>query len=310
MNDSWSDALPVREEVAECVTIDPVFASPLFLIYHWQCLRECTCERCHPWYVLGLPRSGASLLRMQGRERLLDPGHATLHEPFATYTSSHPFGCGDRGWNIALRRETLGVEARTKRSEPLSRVSSVPERDLARWRLAIERWLREGEPAAEPAEVEEATLALIGGVMRRMRDSGEPSVAGPRRPGTEEDHDRVFERTRAEIFLRFREPIRLADLARAACASPFHLCRVFKRASGLSVHRYVNRLRLLAALEEIAERDVSLTDLALDLGFSSHSHFTHTFHRELGITPSELRRQVTGRKMVAARRVLSGSAVP
>jgi AraC family transcriptional regulator len=310
MHDSWSDALPVREEVAECVAIDPVFATPLFLVYHWQCKRECACERCHPWYVLGLPRSGASLLQMQGREQLMGPGHAILHEPFATYTSSHPFGCGDRGWNIAIRRETLGLEEGDTRGEPLSRVTSVPERDLARWRLAIERWRREGEPAVETAEVEEATLTLIGGVIRRMRDSEEPSVAGPRRPDTEEDHDRVFERARAEIFLRFREPIRLADLARAACASPFHLCRVFKRASGLSVHRYVNRLRLLAALEEIAERDVSLTDLALDLGFSSHSHFTLAFRRELGITPSELRRQVTGRRMALARRVLSGSAVP
>lgn len=303
MHDSWGDTLAVREEVAEGVHLDPVFRTPLFLIYRWQCKRDCPCERSHQWHVLSLPRGGASVQRARGRERQLDPGQASLHEPFASYVSTHPFGCGDHGWNVALQPEALDLEEGGPPGEPLSRMGPMPVRELARWRLALERWRRGVDE--EAAAMEEATLELIQAVMDRLDAVG--AGPGPRRVDTEADHERVFERARAEIFHRFREPLHLGELARAACASPFHLCRVFKRASGVSVHRYINRLRLLDALEAVVEQDVSLTDLALELGFSSHSHFTHAFHRELGITPSELRRQATGRRMARARRVLRGA---
>lgn len=301
MHDPWGDTLSVQEDVAEAVDLNPAFRTSLFLIYRWQCKRDCPQERAHRWHVVGLPRGGASVLRAQGRARLLDAGHVALHEPCAPYVSAHPYGCGDHGWNIALQPEALDLDEGWTRGEPFSRIAPLPERAVAHWRLTLERWMRGGETDA--AVVEEATLELIHAVIKGLEVVG--AGLGPRRAGTEEDHERVFDRARAEIFRRYREPIRLGDLARAACASPFHLCRVFKWAGGVPVHRYINRLRLLDALEAVVEHDVSLTDLALDLGFSSHSHFTHTFHRELGITPSELRRRATGREMVAARRVLS-----
>lgn len=302
MHDSWGDTVAVREEVAKEVLLDPVFRTPLFLIYRWQCKRNCPCERAHRWNVLCLPRGGASVQRARGRERLLDSSHATLHEPGASYVSTHPYGTGDHGWNVALQPEALDLEEDGRPRDPLSWMAPMPVRALVHWRLHLERWRRGIE--GEPVVLEEATLELIHAVIRQMEAAG--TGPGPRRIDTEADHERVFERARTEIFHRYREPILLGDLARAACASPFHLCRVFKRAGGVPVHRYINRLRLLDALEAVVEQDVSLTELALELGFSSHSHFTQTFRRELGITPSELRRQATGRRVAAARRVLSG----
>lgn len=296
----------MREEVAEGVQLDSVFRTSLFLIYRWQCKRDCPCERAHRWHVLSLPRGGASVQRVRGRERLLDPGHASLHEPGASYVSTHPYGTGDHGWNVALQPEALDLEEGGRSRDPLSWMAPMPVRALTHWRLHLERWRRRIEE--EPAVLEEATLELIHAVIHRMEAAG--TGPGPRRGDTEADHERVFERAKAEIYHRFREPIHLNDLARAACASPFHLCRVFKRASGVPVHRYINRLRLLDALEAIVEHDVSLTELALELGFSSHSHFTHTFRRELGITPSDLRRRATGKEMAAVRRVLSGPPPP
>ncbi len=55
------------------------------------------------------------------------------------------------------------------------------------------------------------------------------------------------------------------------------------------MHRYLTRLRLRAALEKLAEPRVDLTVLALDVGFSSHSHFTRSFQREFGLAPSQAR---------------------
>jgi AraC-like DNA-binding protein len=304
MESTWSPQ-QMDEDLAACLAVEPAFTSPLFRMVHWCCRAECDAlarERHHPWLVLCLPRSGASVIRTGGRPLLLDPGCAVLHAPLSGYTTAHPFGCGDRGWNVAIFPETLGALGIHETPSALAdRVTAVPGPELMRWRLELERWRRDA--AGEPAAVEEATLALLGKILARLAATRRPA----RRPGradTELDHERVFERARAEILRRYREPLRLGELGRAACASPYHLCRVFKRASGMSVLQYVNRLRLLAALDAVAERDVSLTDLAADLGFSSHSHFTQAFRRELGVTPSELRQQATGRRITASRRIL------
>lgn len=58
---------------------------------------------------------------------------------------------------------------------------------------------------------------------------------------------------------------------------------------GTTIHDYLRRQRLRAALEPLAETSTDLARLALDLGFSSHSHFTGAFRREFGRTPSPAR---------------------
>jgi AraC family transcriptional regulator len=55
------------------------------------------------------------------------------------------------------------------------------------------------------------------------------------------------------------------------------------------MHRYLNRLRLLEALEPLAQGEADLSTLALDLGFSSHSHFTAAFRKEFAMSPREVR---------------------
>jgi AraC-like DNA-binding protein len=69
----------------------------------------------------------------------------------------------------------------------------------------------------------------------------------------------------------------------------FHLARTFKARTGFSLHGYRNQLRLRAALERLRDPKAALIDIALDLGFSSHSHFTETFRRNFGKTPSAVR---------------------
>src|SRR5262249_18355426 len=78
----------------------------------------------------------------------------------------------------------------------------------------------------------------------------------------------------------------LEEMASLAGCSPFHLCRTFRRITGMSMTAYRTRLRHGAALDRL---DEDLATLALDLGFSSHSHFTESFRRLFGATPSALR---------------------
>jgi AraC-like DNA-binding protein len=91
--------------------------------------------------------------------------------------------------------------------------------------------------------------------------------------------------------------MRLSEIAEQVGVSPVYLTQEFTRAEGIPLYRYQRRLRLARALEELPDCD-SITGLALDLGFCSHSHFTSAFRSSFGLTPSEYRassrRQIFG----------------
>ena len=80
----------------------------------------------------------------------------------------------------------------------------------------------------------------------------------------------------------------LAEIAAEVGGSPVYLTQVFKQVEGLPLYRYQLRLRLARALDLIAQYD-DLTALGLDLGFSSHSHFSASFREAYGRSPSEFR---------------------
>lgn len=92
---------------------------------------------------------------------------------------------------------------------------------------------------------------------------------------------------------RFAEPLTLAEIATAFDTSLFHLCRTFRRVTGTTIHAYRSELRLRSALDRLERRDADLSQLALDLGYSSHSHFTAAFHRLFATTPSEARDRIS-----------------
>jgi len=90
--------------------------------------------------------------------------------------------------------------------------------------------------------------------------------------------------------------LRLDQIARAVDVSPFHLARVFKQVTGLTMHQSKLRCRIANAVVQLKRGDSDLTALALDLGFSSHAHFTKAFRERVGCTPSMFRWQSMDRK--------------
>lgn len=113
---------------------------------------------------------------------------------------------------------------------------------------------------------------------------------------------RLILRTKEYLEANLTAPIRLADVARHARASPAYLTDVFRRVEGVPLHRYLVQLRLARALIELPAAS-DLTSLALTLGFSSHSHFTAAFRRAFGCTPSQCRQSLRepARCQIAAR---------
>lgn len=88
-----------------------------------------------------------------------------------------------------------------------------------------------------------------------------------------------------EVFARAS----LHDIADASAVSAFHLARSFRRQTGLSLHRYHQRLRLAAVLTRMSRGERDLPGLAHDHGFCSQSHLGAVFLREVGLTPSRAR---------------------
>ena len=82
----------------------------------------------------------------------------------------------------------------------------------------------------------------------------------------------------------------MEDIGAAVGSSRFHLARTFRRVTGSSMHQYLISLRLRAALGLLEAGHRGISEVALAVGFSSHSHFSHVFRSVFGATPGEFRR--------------------
>ena len=96
---------------------------------------------------------------------------------------------------------------------------------------------------------------------------------------------------RVKEFLRFhyREPVKLADLASVAGVHPVHLARAFRQHCHSTVGEYVRQLRVEFACRALSTSDIPLAEIALESGFASQAHFSHSFRKAMAMTPAEFR---------------------
>lgn len=133
-------------------------------------------------------------------------------------------------------------------------------------------------------EVESAVMGLLDDAL-----DAEAATAAPRAP---RPASRLVEQAQALLALRFADPLTLQNLAAALEVSAFHLCRVFRAGTGMSLHQYRDQIRLRAALDRLDGCE-DITEVALDVGYCSHSHFTAAFRRAFGVPPSRARSRHT-----------------
>ena len=96
---------------------------------------------------------------------------------------------------------------------------------------------------------------------------------------------------RRYIDLHFKEPLTLDQLAEEAHMNKYYLSHAFKREFGVSPINYMISRRLEESKYLLAETDLSMSQIAQLLGFSSLSYFSQVFHRTQDITPMEYRQQ-------------------
>jgi len=83
--------------------------------------------------------------------------------------------------------------------------------------------------------------------------------------------------------------LRLAELSAFVHMSPYHFARLFRRSTGMPPHKFVVRCRIDAARTLLAARTAPIAEIAQLVGFRTPSHFTTTFRRVIGLTPSAYR---------------------
>jgi len=104
--------------------------------------------------------------------------------------------------------------------------------------------------------------------------------------GTDRERTAVCRAT-AYLLAHFSEPVSLSHVASAAGASVSYLSRAFHAATGMTMSAFRQRVRLTRSLDLLPQYEGNVTDLALELGYSSHSHFTACFRTLFDMSPTE-----------------------
>ena len=138
------------------------------------------------------------------------------------------------------------------------------------------------QPGNDDIAVQEAALCTLGAVIVGAADAAPRIDRTQRRRRARRD---LVEDAKAAIASQVGEPVSLAALAAQVHSSPFHLARSFRAVTGSSIHQYLLHQRVSRSLE-LLRGGMPVCDVALRLGFAAHSHFTETFSRYFGVTPS------------------------
>lgn len=275
------------------VAIEWLFVSPSLAISRYRCRvhDEVGREQAQPWHVIVFPHTGAFELEQFGRRAFVDPNQVLLLNAGAPYTTRHPIGSCDEGSAIVLRPDLLSELSSTHEPAAADRPQRpfLANRTRVSARAALlQQWLFRGLVAAQPLDdlvIQESALALADEVLGSIRPRERKPTSGA--AGSRQRD--LVEAARQLIADSYRQSLTLDRLAAQLEVSPFYLSRLFSEQTGFSIHRYRIRLRLQEALHRLDAARGSLTELALDLGFSSHSHFTCAFRREFGVPPSATR---------------------
>lgn len=246
---------------------------------------------------INFPHTGIYEKQVGRRSFLVDTHHAVFFNAGEPYRTRHPHGTCDRGAYLKIAPALLvgllsdldpALGEDPRRPFPLTH-SLVEPRSFLDQHLLVNDLL--AGTVADPLEAEERILSVVRDVLTQMNAFREVRRRAPERPGADDPRDLV-QGLIAILGQRFTEQLGLDQLAELTGYSTHHLCRVFRRVTGTTIHSYRDRLRLHEALLRLLDGDTGtdLTSLALELGYSSHSHFSTRFRAAFHVTPSAVRR--------------------
>lgn len=88
---------------------------------------------------------------------------------------------------------------------------------------------------------------------------------------------------------RYHEKLSLCALARHLRLNKCYLSTIFREETGMTFSQYVNQIRIEKSKEYLRQSDISILDIALEVGFSNQNYFSTVFKKVTGMTPNEYR---------------------
>jgi AraC family transcriptional regulator len=249
----------------------------------------------HTAHSLSYVRRGTFGYQCRGARRELVPGAVLVGRPGDEYTATHDHqGAGDECLSFRLAPELLdevGAPAGAWRS-----VALPPRPEL----MVLGELALAAVEGRSDVGVDEVGLALLARFARTA--IGLPLE---RRPPSSQDRRRAVE---AALWLdaHAREPVDLRTAARHVGLGAFHFLRLFSAVVGATPHQYLVRARLRRAARLLAEADLSISEVALDVGFGDLSNFVRTFRRAAGASPRSFRRAARGDRKILQERIAAG----
>jgi AraC-like DNA-binding protein len=240
-------------------------------------------EECALVTHLALPYRGVYVHHVGRAESVAEANQIIFINEGEPYRVSHPIDGGDSTLSIGVSEATLlelapkeylrrNGQAAFNRSR--LRIGADTQKLTALLRHSLDRG------AIETLEAESLTLTLLRSALGERTSPVATGGPGPRK---------LVDRAKLVLVSDLSRRWTLAEIASEVGGSPVYLTQVFQRLEGMPLYRYQLQLRLARALALLGDYG-DLTSLALELGFSSHSHFSATFKQVYGQTPSAFQR--------------------
>ncbi|WP_375754455.1 helix-turn-helix domain-containing protein [Corallococcus exercitus] len=191
----------------------------------------------------------------------------------AGYVQREGAGNGRRLALTGHAREWIETLWGPLQTDGLQLMSPLPDAELK----VIARFLGEARAVQDRHAARMAKLLQEPGGPRAARRRGGLSAA-------------ALHRVRLFIEAHLARRIRVGELAQRSGLSVFYFTRAFRQSMGMTPHAYVQQRRVERARGLLSHTTRSLGDIALEVGFSSQSHFTTVFRRVTGLTPAVVRR--------------------
>ncbi|TGU96867.1 AraC family transcriptional regulator [Mesorhizobium sp. M00.F.Ca.ET.151.01.1.1] len=272
-------------------TVQPLLDTGTVRVRDVVCGGECrhrSDEECTAATHLVFPYRGVFVRHVGRNDAVAEANQLLFFNEAEPYQVSHPIEGGDACLDLVIEdgqlRElalkdqlrsggTLAFRRQRRRIDPRAQAL------VALLRHSLSR------KVAETLEAETLALTLV----RRSLGERTSHVAGAS-PGRQKLVDRAKLVLSSDLSRRWT----LAGIAVEVGVSPVYLTQVFQQVEAMPLYRYHLRLRLARALDLLGRYD-NLTTLGMDLGFSSHSHFSAAFKQVYGRTPAEFQRSIRSR---------------
>jgi len=263
-----------------------LLATDIVAVWDVLCSGACrhkSAEECVSTTHLVFPYRGVYVHHTGKVETVAEANQVVFLNERESYRVSHPLQGGDASLSIAIDEATLlelvpvdflNTKDRILFNRPRMRIDTRAQSLAALVRHRLARGM------IETLEAEDLILSLVSRALGKRTSYAASGSVG---------RQKLVDRAKLVLSSDLGRRWTLAEIGSAVCISPVYLTQLFRQVEGLPLYRYQLQRRLARALDRLGER-VDLTELALDLGFSSYSHFSHAFKHSYGKTPLQFQR--------------------